>query len=103
MGMDSGLRTAILVIDDDVRLCKLIAEFFSDSGYQIEATHTGPSGLALALDEKHDLILLDVMLPGLDGFEILTQLRRRSSVPVIMLDRARCSRRLRSWIERRSG
>jgi len=85
MEMTRGVRTAILVIDDDVRLCRLIAEFFSDSGYEIEAAHTGPSGLARALDEKHDLILLDIMLPGLDGFEILTQLRRRSNVPVIML------------------
>jgi len=85
MEKNDSSRTAILVIDDDVRLCRLIVEFFSDSGYQIEAAHTGPSGLARALDEKHDLILLDVMLPGLDGFEILTQLRRRSSVPVIML------------------
>ena len=85
MEKNDSSRTAILVIDDDVRLCRLIVEFFSDSGYQIEAAHTGPSGLARALDEKHDLILLDVMLPGLDGFEILTQLRRRSNVPVIML------------------
>ena len=85
MEINDGLCPAILVIDDDVRLCRLIVEFFSDSGYQIEAVHTGPTGLARALEEKHDLILLDVMLPGLDGFEILTQLRRRSSVPVIML------------------
>lgn len=78
-------RSNILIIDDDVRLCQLIGEFFSESDYAIHVVHNGAIGLARALDEKFDLILLDIMLPGLDGFEVLTQLRRRSSVPVIML------------------
>ena len=85
MDTQSHRRSAILVIDDDVRLCRLIAEFFGDSDYSIQAVHNGATGLARALDEPFDLILLDIMLPGLDGFEVLTQLRRRSSVPVIML------------------
>jgi two-component system response regulator CpxR len=76
---------SILVIDDDVRLCQLIAEFFSGTGYVIQAAHDGPSGLARAVEGRFDLILLDVMLPGMDGFELLTQLRRRSATPVIML------------------
>jgi two-component system, OmpR family, response regulator CpxR len=76
---------SILVVDDDVRLCQLIAEFFSGSGYAIEAVHDGSTGLARAMEGSFDLILLDVMLPGLDGFEVLTQLRRRSAVPVVML------------------
>jgi two-component system response regulator CpxR len=63
----------------------LIDEFFSESDYAIQAAHNGTTGLARALDGSFDLILLDIMLPGLDGFEVLTQLRRRSSVPVIML------------------
>jgi two-component system, OmpR family, response regulator CpxR len=78
-------RSGILIIDDDVRLCRLIGEFFADSDYAVQAVHNGATGLARALDERFDLILLDIMLPGLDGFEVLTQLRRRSSVPVIML------------------
>ncbi len=78
-------RNSILIIDDDVRLCQLIGEFFSESDYAIHAVHNGATGLARAVDERFDLILLDIMLPGLDGFEVLTQLRRRSSVPVIML------------------
>src|SRR5664279_856451 len=78
-------RNNILIIDDDVRLCQLIGEFFSESDYAIHAVHNGATGLARAVDESFDLILLDIMLPGLDGFEVLTQLRRRSSVPVIML------------------
>ncbi len=78
-------RSTILIIDDDARLCRLIAEFFSDAEYDVQAVHHGAVGLAKALDESFDLILLDVMLPGMDGCEVLTQLRRRSSVPVIML------------------
>jgi two-component system, OmpR family, response regulator CpxR len=76
---------SILVVDDDVRLCQLIAESFSGTGYVIQAVHDGPTGLARAVEGRFDLVLLDVMLPGLDGFEVLTQLRRRSAVPVIML------------------
>jgi len=85
MEKDNQPHGSILIVDDDVRLCKLIAEYFSSSGYAIQAVHNGSIGLACALDEPFDLILLDIMLPGLDGFEVLTQLRRRSSVPVIML------------------
>ena len=85
--MDNESHTAgsILIIDDDVRLCRLIDEFFFESDYTIQAVHNGATGLARALNERFDLILLDIMLPGLDGFEVLTQLRRRTSVPVIML------------------
>jgi two-component system response regulator CpxR len=75
----------ILVIDDDTRLCELIREFFTGSGYSIQTAFDGPSGLSRALDGDFDLILLDVMLPGMDGFGVLTQLRRRLNVPVIML------------------
>jgi two-component system response regulator CpxR len=82
---ESPEDASILVVDDDVRLCQLIAEFFAGTGYVIHAVHDGPAGLARALEGTFDLVLLDVMLPGLDGFEILTQLRRRSAVPVIML------------------
>ena len=85
--MENENHTAgnVLIVDDDVRLCRLISEYFAVSDYAIQAVHHGAAGLAKALDESFDLILLDVMLPGLDGFEVLTQLRRRSSVPVIML------------------
>jgi two-component system, OmpR family, response regulator CpxR len=85
MEHDSHRADNILIVDDDVRLCQLIGEFFSESNYTIQAVHNGAAGLAYALDGTFDLILLDIMLPGLDGFEVLTQLRRRSSVPVIML------------------
>ena len=77
--------TSILVVDDDVRLCQLIAEYFSGTAYTIDSVHDGATGLARALEGRFDLILLDIMLPGMSGLELLTQLRRRSSAPVIML------------------
>jgi DNA-binding response OmpR family regulator len=76
---------SILIVDDDVRLCQLVTEFFSGSGYTIQTAHDAATGLARALEGSFDLVLLDIMLPGMDGLELLTQLRRRSAVPVIML------------------
>jgi two-component system response regulator CpxR len=80
-------RTAgqILLVDDDRELCALMADFFSQHGFVLEAVHDGRSGLARALEPGFTLIILDVMLPVLNGFELLAQIRRRSSVPVIML------------------
>ncbi len=76
---------SVLLIDDDVELSELMREFFIPRGIRITAVHDGQRGLAEALERTYDLILLDVMLPGLDGFELLQQLRRRSLVPIIML------------------
>jgi two-component system response regulator CpxR len=72
-------------VDDDTDLCALMADFFSQHEFAIEAVHDGPCGLARALEGQYDLVILDVMLPVLDGFELLKQIRRRSSVPVILL------------------
>jgi two-component system response regulator CpxR len=72
-------------VDDDVELCKLMAEYFARQSYRADCVHNGSDGLARALDGEYDLVILDVMLPVLDGFEVLRQLRKRSSVPVIML------------------
>jgi two-component system response regulator CpxR len=79
------MATQLLLVDDDTELCALMREFFGSQGVEVEIVHDGRRGLARALDGPHDLVLLDVMLPGLDGFELLRQLRRRSTVPVIML------------------
>jgi two-component system response regulator CpxR len=76
---------SLLLIDDDVELCELMREFFAEWGIAIEAIHDGRRGLARALSGAHDLVLLDVMLPGLDGFALLRQVRRQSLVPIIML------------------
>ncbi|HWE36108.1 MAG TPA: response regulator transcription factor [Isosphaeraceae bacterium] len=76
---------SVLLVDDDVELCELMQEFFGRRGLRLEAAHDGRRGLARAVAGEHDLVLLDVMLPGMDGFELLRLVRRRSQVPVIML------------------
>src|SRR5258708_313234 len=75
----------ILLVDDDARLCALMAEYFAANGYRLEVAHDGRQGLARAALGVYDLIILDVMLPLLDGVEVLRHLRRESAVPVIML------------------
>ncbi len=75
----------ILVIDDDVELCSLLSELLVREGFEVLSEHEGRRGLEHALKGDADLVVLDVMLPGLDGFEILRQLRQQSRVPVLML------------------
>lgn len=79
------LRVDLLLIDDDEELCALLTEFLSPQGFTMECVHTGPEGLQRALAGSHDLVILDVMLPAMDGFEILRRLRQKSHVPVLML------------------
>jgi two-component system response regulator CpxR len=76
---------AILMVDDDEGLCELVQEFLEREGYEVTTVHDGASGLGAALDGGFALVILDVMLPVLDGFSVLRQLRRQSTVPVIML------------------
>jgi two-component system, OmpR family, response regulator CpxR len=75
----------ILLVDDDAELCALVAEYLAGHGYHVLTEHEGSSGLRAALKSHPDLVILDVMLPVIDGFEVLRQLRTRSTVPVIML------------------
>jgi len=75
----------ILVIDDDHELCELVTEYVSAEGFDVDAVHDGEAGLREALAGDYALLLLDVMLPGANGFEVLRRLRTRSSTPVIML------------------
>ncbi len=84
-GAPSSRRTRLLVIDDDKKLCRLVADYLSPLGYDVTAVHTGPDGAQRALDGDWDAVLLDVMLPGMDGFEVLKQIRKTSDVPVLML------------------
>lgn len=77
--------TRVLIIDDDRKLCRLIGEYLGPMGYAVEASHEGPDGVARATGERWDAVILDVMLPGLDGFEVLRRIRAKSGVPVLML------------------
>ena len=78
-------RKRILVIDDDKKLCRLIAEYLRPMDYDVTLVHTGPDGVEKATGEEWAAVILDVMLPGLDGFEVLKQIRKTSDVPVLML------------------
>ena len=78
-------RTRVLVIDDDKKLCRLIVDYLSPMGYDVSAVHNGPEGAERAAGEPWQAVILDVMLPGMDGFEVLKRIRRQSDVPVLML------------------
>ena len=78
-------RTRVLVIDDDRKFCRLIRDYLEPMGYEVSAVHTGPDGVAAATGQPWQAVILDLMLPGMDGFEVLKQIRRHSDVPVLML------------------
>ncbi len=75
----------VLVIDDDTELCELVAEYLEPDGYDVEAVHDGESGVERALSGEHVLAVLDYMLPGMNGFEVLRQIRAHSRLPIVML------------------
>jgi len=77
--------TRVLVVDDDVKLCHLIRDYLEPLGYQVVAAHNGPAGVELATRECFAALILDVMLPGYDGFQALRKIRASSNVPVLML------------------
>ncbi|MGC3990644.1 MAG: response regulator transcription factor [Chthoniobacteraceae bacterium] len=78
-------KTNILIIDDDREFCALVRDYLAPFGYAVGAAHTGPAGIERTLAEPWLAIILDVMLPGLNGFEVLRQIRQQSDVPVLML------------------
>ena len=75
----------ILIIDDDAALCELVTEYLEPLGFQIESVHRGDAGAERAVAGEHSIVVLDVMLPGLNGFEVLRRIRAQSKVPVLML------------------
>jgi two-component system response regulator CpxR len=83
--MKNRIMERILVIDDDVELCTLVAEYLQAEGFAVEAAHDGESGLQRAAEGDYLLVVLDVMLPGINGFEVLRRLRATSRLPVLLL------------------
>src|SRR5512147_877262 len=77
--------TKILVIDDEPSIVNLVSAYLKPEGYEVFTAADGPSGLKAAKAYKPDLVVLDLMLPGLDGIELLSRLRRESDVYVILL------------------
>jgi two-component system response regulator CpxR len=75
----------ILIIDDDEELCELVSEYLTVEGFEISCVNDGESGLEAALSGEYDMAILDVMLPKMNGFDVLRSLREQSKLPVIML------------------
>ena len=79
------MNIKILLIDDDQTLVHLLSQYLRESSFNVIEALNGPLGLRLAYAEKPDLVLLDVMLPGMDGWEVCSRLRELTSLPIIML------------------
>src|SRR5438552_5504001 len=75
----------LLMIDDDRELCEMISEYLAPEGFKVEAVYNGEKGLERALSGEYSLVLLDVMLPGLSGFDLLRKLRATSNTRVLLL------------------
>lgn len=75
----------VLIIDDDIELCGLVSEYLQAEGFHVEASYDGERGLDRAVGGNYILVILDVMLPGLNGFEVLRRIRSTSKIPVLLL------------------
>ena len=75
----------ILLIDDDIALCELLVRFLSSEGFDVESAHDGITGLETIQSGEYDLVVLDIMMPGKNGMDVLRELRQNSNLPVIML------------------
>ncbi len=83
--VSSDAPTRVLIVDDDAKLCRLLRDYLRPLGYEVSVAYTGPEGLELALRGEFAALILDVMLPGMDGFDVLRRIRAASNVPVLML------------------
>jgi DNA-binding response OmpR family regulator len=79
------MKTKILLVDDDQTLLHLLGQYLLEANFQVFKAASGPIGLRVAFNERPDLVLLDVMLPGMDGWEVCARLRELSDVPIIMV------------------
>jgi DNA-binding response OmpR family regulator len=75
----------LLIVDDDLELCELVREYLNSEGFEVEAAHDGKQGVERFLSGRYSLMVLDVMLPGINGFEVLRRTRAKSAAPVLML------------------
>ena len=78
-------ETPLLIIDDDMKLARLLKDYLTPLGYEVDVVHNGAAGLKKAMEMPYAAVILDVMLPGMNGMEVLRELRRVSNVPVLML------------------
>jgi len=78
-------RTRVMAIDDEVEILRLLENILEEEGYDFVGATSGDAAFSLLRERQPDLIILDIMMPGLDGFQVLELIRRNSDVPVIML------------------
>lgn len=79
------VETKVLVVDDDVNICNLIEIYVQKEGYKVFIAHSGSDAIKIFNEKQVDLILLDIMMPVLDGYDVLREIRKTSQIPVIML------------------
>ncbi len=84
-GMEERIMSRILIIEDEEAIADLEKDYLELSGFEVQIQHQGDEGLKAALSEKFDLIVLDLMLPGMDGFEICKRIREDKNIPIIMV------------------
>ncbi|SET37238.1 DNA-binding response regulator, OmpR family, contains REC and winged-helix (wHTH) domain [Natronincola peptidivorans] len=75
----------ILIIEDDISIAELERDYLEISGFKVEIENSGDTGIAKAINQEYDLIILDLMLPKIDGFEICRQIRREKNIPILMV------------------
>jgi DNA-binding response OmpR family regulator len=75
----------VLIVDDEPHIVRGVQRYFEQAGFEVSAAYDGPTGLAKAVSERPDLVILDLMLPGMDGLDVCRAIRRESEVPIIML------------------
>ncbi len=75
----------VLIVDDDIELCSLVGEYLASEGFRVESVHDGETGLQRAANGNYLMVILDVMLPGMSGFDVLRRLRASSRIPVLLL------------------
>ena len=79
------MSKTILVVDDESKIVEICRDYLTAAGFNVAVAADGPDGLAAARREKPDLIVLDLMMPGMDGLDVCRELRRESNTPIIML------------------
>ena len=75
----------LLIVDDDVELCGMVTEYLSREGFEVSAAHTGEDGVREAQAQEYAIVIIDIMLPQMNGFEVLRRIRTRSCTPALIL------------------
>lgn len=78
-------KTKVLIVDDDVNICELIRLYLEKEDYEVKAVYNGKAGIAAFSEFTPSIVILDIMLPGIDGWQVCREIRKTSNIPIIML------------------